>query len=124
MPNKAQDMTTSEPNGTIPDSNTQRTALENLEVDVAQLSLLLAQEPTSEGDTEIAELLQRLESADGMARGVESRLDDILGNLDNMLASLEPSDKDSQVVVQRAPAEEESLDRSVVLEPEGLGEDN
>ena len=47
----------------------------------------------SSGDDEadVAELLRQLESADGIAKGVETRLDDIIGNLDNLLASLESS---------------------------------
>jgi hypothetical protein len=102
-------MTTNKTNGTIPDSNAQRTALENIENEVAQLTRLLAQEPTSEGETEIAELLQRLESADGMATGVESKLDSLLGNLDDMLASLEPSSKESAVTVMQESAEQEVL---------------
>jgi hypothetical protein len=43
-------------------------------------------------EADVAELLQRLESADGMAKGLESRLDDILGNLDNLLVTLESSE--------------------------------
>jgi hypothetical protein len=73
------------------DASAQTTALDSIEIDVAQLKQLLSQEPSAESETEIAELLQRLESVDGMARGVESRLDDVLGNLNDLLASLETS---------------------------------
>ncbi|KAF8844119.1 hypothetical protein BDN67DRAFT_963212 [Paxillus ammoniavirescens] len=65
----------------------------DLECDVTFLGSLIAesdQNPTN--DSELSELLARLDSADGMARGVESRLDEILGTLDNLLTSLEPKD--------------------------------
>ncbi|KIL00785.1 hypothetical protein PAXRUDRAFT_123899, partial [Paxillus rubicundulus Ve08.2h10] len=61
--------------------------------DVTFLGSLIAesrQNPTN--DSDLLELLARLDSADGMARGVESRLDEILGTLDNLLTSLEPKD--------------------------------
>ncbi|KAL0951888.1 hypothetical protein HGRIS_008545 [Hohenbuehelia grisea] len=60
----------------------------SLEADIAQLTLLLSQDPPDD-DTNIAELLARLESANGMAQGVESKLDGIIGNLDQLLSTLE-----------------------------------
>jgi hypothetical protein len=57
-------------------------------LNIAQLSSLLVQEP-AEGETDVAELLRTIEAADGMAQGVESKLDNMLENLDNLLASLE-----------------------------------
>jgi hypothetical protein len=39
------------------------------------------------------EALARLESADGIARGVEGRLDELLGTLDDLLTSLEACDE-------------------------------
>ncbi|KIJ22220.1 hypothetical protein PAXINDRAFT_30873, partial [Paxillus involutus ATCC 200175] len=69
-----------------------------IESDVTLLGSLIAesdQNPTN--DSELSELLARLDTADGMARGVESRLDEILGTLDNLLTSLElKDDKKSQ----------------------------
>lgn len=60
-----------------------------LEADIAQLSALLSQD-TPEGNADVAELLRGIEAADGMAQGVEKKLDDMLNNLDRLLASLEP----------------------------------
>jgi hypothetical protein len=60
----------------------------NLDADIAQLSSLLSQEPVGR-DPDVAELLRTIEAADGMAQGVESKLDTMLENLDNLLASLE-----------------------------------
>lgn len=61
-----------------------------IEEDIAQLTSLLSQDSLDEtGEANVVELLQRLEAAEGVAKGVESRLDGILGNLDNLLATLE-----------------------------------
>jgi hypothetical protein len=46
---------------------------------------------SEESDLDVADILQQLESAECVARGVENRLDDIIGNLDRLLAALEPS---------------------------------
>jgi hypothetical protein len=65
----------------------------SLEGDITLLTSLLSQSASvDEGDiegAELQELLRRLETADGVARGVESRLDEIIGSLDQMLGSLE-----------------------------------
>jgi hypothetical protein len=87
-------MSSSKSDDSSPDSgndSSKATDITTLEADITQLSSLLSQE-TLDGNDEanVAELLCRLESADGMARGVESRLDIILDNLDNLLATLEP----------------------------------
>ncbi|TFK41973.1 hypothetical protein BDQ12DRAFT_719995 [Crucibulum laeve] len=74
------------PNGTADSSNSS-----TLESDIAQLTSLLSHDlDVSAGDdTDVAALLHRLTKADGMAQGVEGKLDDILGNLDRLLSSLE-----------------------------------
>lgn len=59
-----------------------------LEADIAQLGALLSQD-IPEGNTDVAELLRGIEAAGGMADGVEKKLDDMLNNLDHLLASLE-----------------------------------
>lgn len=68
----------------------------SLEADIAQLSALLSQEPSQgDSDVNVAELMRRIETADGMAEGVENKLDNVLSNLDHLLASLEsPESKD------------------------------
>jgi hypothetical protein len=66
-----------------------------LEADLAQLTTLLSQETlSSDDDANVIELLQRLESADGMAQGVENKLDDILEKLDGLINSLESKGDD------------------------------
>lgn len=65
----------------------------NLSADIALLRSLLKEDANQDGadepDVDIDELLRRLETADGIAQGVESRLDDIIDNLDGLLESLE-----------------------------------
>lgn len=76
----------------------------NLEVDIAQLTVLLSQETlSSDDDANIVELLQRLESADGMAEGVENKLDDILGKLDGLISSLESKDGVVEGLAEQPP---------------------
>ncbi|KAI9067220.1 hypothetical protein FKP32DRAFT_1588860 [Trametes sanguinea] len=60
----------------------------SLEADIALLSNLLSQE-TDESSHDVTELLRRLEAAEGIADGVESRLDGIMDHLDSMLSELE-----------------------------------
>lgn len=69
----------------------------NLQADIALLASLLAADKGDDiDDTDISELLQRLDTAHGVASGVESRLDGILGNLDEILGSLEASSAESE----------------------------
>jgi hypothetical protein len=77
-------MSSQKPNGQASSNH----GLTNLNANIAQLSSLLVQKPV-EGDTDVAELLRTIETADGMAQGVESKLDSMLENLDNLLVSLE-----------------------------------
>lgn len=85
----------------------------SLETDVARLASLIASTtPTTNGgktgDTqtvqgeeveelgaeEVEELIRRLEAANGIADGVENKLDEILKHLDGLLGSLEsPGEK-------------------------------
>ena len=65
-------------------------ASENLEADIAQINSFLSQEPSeAESDANLADLLRKMDAADGVARGVETKLDGMLENLDQLLASLE-----------------------------------
>ncbi|KAF9225296.1 hypothetical protein BS17DRAFT_778407 [Gyrodon lividus] len=57
---------------------------------LGSLTVESGQNPTD--DSELSELLARLDNANSMARGVESRLDEILGTLDHLLTSLDPND--------------------------------
>ncbi|KAJ3525165.1 hypothetical protein NM688_g8447 [Phlebia brevispora] len=67
----------------------------SLKADIALLRSLLQNDaltgdPENADEPGLEELLQRLETADGIARGVESRLDDIIDHLDELLEGLEP----------------------------------
>lgn len=77
------------PQPTIPDN---KVARQNQTLSSADaISSLMDQHGISDSNDEvdISELLNRLESADGMAKGVEGRLDDILEDLDRLLESME-----------------------------------
>ena len=60
------------------------------ESDLTQTSIseLLAEDPSLLGGDDVAELLQRLSSADSMAKGMEAKLDGVLQDLDELLALL------------------------------------
>lgn len=67
----------------------------SLEADITQLNSFLLNgslDHSNETD-DLMEALARLESADGIARGVEGRLDELLGTLDDLLTSLEACDE-------------------------------
>ena len=61
----------------------------SLDADIALLGKLLSDD-VDESDPNIEELLKRLEAAEGLADGVESRLDAMIGGLDQLLSDLEP----------------------------------
>ncbi|OJT13965.1 hypothetical protein TRAPUB_9504 [Trametes pubescens] len=88
------------PNGT---GSKLETTSSSLEADIALLSKLLSQN-ADESDPDVVELLRRLEAAEGIADGVESRLDGIIDHLDDLLSDLE---------TQTAPKQEESGDTAV-----------
>ncbi|EMD31145.1 hypothetical protein CERSUDRAFT_100696 [Gelatoporia subvermispora B] len=62
----------------------------SLESDIALLQRILQQTESEGDDADVTELLRRLDSADGIARDVESRLDGMIGGLDDLLGALEP----------------------------------
>lgn len=67
----------------------------SIEADLAELNELLSKETLDDaGEASVVELLARLESADGVAKGVENKLDALLGNLDSLLATLEKDEND------------------------------
>lgn len=80
----------------------------SLDSDIALLTSLLAQSIGSDehdiDGRELQELLRRLETADGVARGVESRLDEVIGNLDQLLGGLEAANQEGSM--SRPPPKE------------------
>ncbi|KAF7303116.1 hypothetical protein MKEN_01275100 [Mycena kentingensis (nom. inval.)] len=62
----------------------------SMEADLAALSALLTSDKLDDaGEANVDELLARMDDADGVAKGVENKLDGLLANLDNLLAALE-----------------------------------
>ena len=79
-----------------PPAQQQGTALDN---DIDSLSSSLSDLLSASEESDVAELLKSIDSADGLARGIESRLDSLLGNLDGLLTTLEqqnPSAEEKQ----------------------------
>ena len=62
-----------------------------IESDLAQTSISepLEGDPSLLGGDDVAELLQRLSSAETMAQGMESKIDSVLQDLDELLALLD-----------------------------------
>ncbi|KAH0837896.1 hypothetical protein J3R83DRAFT_6126 [Lanmaoa asiatica] len=80
---------------TLSSNDASTTEVVDIELDVRLLGSLVAEsEEIPADDSELSELLARLDSADTVASGVEARLDGILGTLDDLLTSLEPKDSD------------------------------
>ncbi|KAF4573455.1 hypothetical protein AB1N83_003578 [Pleurotus pulmonarius] len=74
-------------------SATQTSPAQSLDADIARLANLLKQtESMGDGtnpDASLQELLLYLQSADGIATGVESQVDSIISHLDELLEGLE-----------------------------------
>ncbi|KAJ8523067.1 hypothetical protein ONZ45_g445 [Pleurotus djamor] len=70
----------------------------SLESDLAMLTKLINQSmsPNDEADANFQELLSCLQAADGIAEGVESRVDGIISHLDGLLDGLENEVSESQ----------------------------
>lgn len=88
-------------------SPTQITAA--IEADIAELNDLLSKDTLDDaGEASVAELLARLETANGVATGVENKLDALLGNLDNLLAALEKKDDSNESHSSQPPTSQSS----------------
>ncbi|EIN14233.1 hypothetical protein PUNSTDRAFT_129862 [Punctularia strigosozonata HHB-11173 SS5] len=69
----------------------QTAASSRLDVEITTLSALLSrgQDGAELSEQELVALLRQLEQANGVAQGVEDRLDNMLRGLDDMLAGME-----------------------------------
>ena len=62
----------------------------SIDDDLKELATFIKSDISDENaDSDLTGVLKQLERADNMARGMESRLDEILGNLDKILDGLE-----------------------------------
>ena len=86
-------MSSSSPNG----SQNGAPAKPSLDADIALLQKLLSEDIDDSNPENVAELLKRLEAAEGLAGGVEERLDGIMDHLDALLGDLEAKHADGTV---------------------------
>ncbi|KAF9486343.1 hypothetical protein BDN70DRAFT_869843 [Pholiota conissans] len=90
----------------------------SVEEDVVQLSGFVTDDLAMLGGDDVAELLQRLSSAEDMAEGMEGKLDNVLESLDNLLQLLgdigegkqTPTSQDDPIL-EAAPDIEDSGER-------------
>lgn len=90
----------------------------DLHADVATLSSLIPELLSASEDADVTELLGSLDSANGLAAGVESRLDNLLGDLDSLLVALQAKG-DTTTGVSHPPQSEENLRSGSGNEPNG-----
>ena len=109
-------MSSSVPNG--PQDGTP--AKPSIDADVALLQKLLSEDIDDSNPENVAELLKRLEAAEGLAGGVEERLDGIMDHLDALLGDLEAKHTDG--AVETAETEVEAEVRAVEVVAEGQAE--
>ncbi|CAA7268046.1 unnamed protein product [Cyclocybe aegerita] len=64
------------------------TAIHEAEREISHVSQLVEEYPLLLGGEDVAELLERLASADTMAQGMESKLDNVINDLDTLLSIL------------------------------------
>ena len=83
--------TKSTTNGDTVAANEKEPEILQIESDLAQTSIseLIAEDPSLLGGDDVAELLQRLSSAESMAKGMESKIDSVIKDLDELLALLD-----------------------------------
>ena len=72
--------------------NSSEASLLEIEQEIAQLSEFVTSDPALLGGEDVAQLLQRLTSAETMAEGMENRIDSVLQNLDSLLGLLDDDD--------------------------------
>ncbi|KAA1471599.1 hypothetical protein DENSPDRAFT_799718 [Dentipellis sp. KUC8613] len=86
----------------------------SLEADIVYLKEVISSQPSDENaDVNLAALLRHLETATGVAEGVEERIDGIIENLDMLLDSLEresEKDAESKEAVSSKPVDKESTE--------------
>lgn len=96
------------PEGQSSEGSLSAAELEQLEALVSQdLKALLQDDPQTD-EINYAQILQRLNSTDAMAKGVESKLDNILWNLDALLESLGSGEKGGSEATSITPTEADS----------------
>jgi hypothetical protein len=93
--------------------------LKEIESDLAQTSIseLLAEDPSLLGGDDVAELLQRLSSANSIAEGMESKIDGVLQDLDELLALLGAEETPTTSEDVDSTSADSALDTTKTLQP-------
>ncbi|KAF5312060.1 hypothetical protein D9619_002708 [Psilocybe cf. subviscida] len=84
--------------------------IDGLEADIAEISELAQTNPALLGGDDVAQLLERLSSAENVADGVESKLDSVLQNLDKLLAALDGAGQQQPTDAKEAAHEPKAAD--------------
>ena len=79
---------------------------DSIEPDIALLHSLLSNTDTSDDAENLQQLLAQLNDAEGIAKGLEGKLDDVLENLDSLLAAMEA--KEAERTRQHGTTEQKS----------------
>ena len=88
----------------------------SLNADMALLQKLLSEDIDDSNPENVAELLKQFEAAEGLAGGVEERLDGIMDHLDALLGDLEAKHTDGTVEATEVGVEVEVTAVEVVAE--------
>ncbi|TFY55418.1 hypothetical protein EVG20_g9324 [Dentipellis fragilis] len=103
-------------NNDKPAANSSSKSNVSLETDIVYLKQVISSQPSDENaDVNLTVLLRHLETASGVAEGVEERIDGIIGNLDMLLDSLERETEKgagSEVGASSKPADKDSKERA------------
>ena len=101
-------------NNSHPLSNNNNSSQLPSDADLAALAALISADHSDEhADENLAELLQQLETADGVARGMEGRRDSLLERLDGLVEVLEANQDEKEKVgtqdASLAPQDEDPI---------------
>ena len=92
------------PSSTTNGSHNRTLTTQPLEVDIALLQKLLSEDIDESNSENVTDILKRLEAAEGLADGVEERLDGIMDHLDMLLTDLEAKQVSSTVEAEEVVA--------------------
>jgi hypothetical protein len=90
-----------------------QTEIDELEADITEIAELAQTNPALLGGDDVAQLLERLSSAENVADGVESKLDTVLQNLDKLLALIDGAGQQQPTDAKEAANEAKEPDGKV-----------